>query len=675
MDFAQLSAHLTTLGVVLEPDAARRAALYVDYLDAAHLYFNTTLNAVAPGGLGAASYAFCQPALTSSNLLQELAEILDFYACPALDIRMTAAFQVPPGNGYTYAQYFDNEIFDAVPLNFTNNINAFRAAIPASATAIQQLAQNFMANVKQACDRIYSDRLALQNFYIDLDPQLTIDTLARIKSTGSDFHKGGKQVLILTFNITSPARSATPSKLKTIYKPSDLEADCLIVGDSTVINRVLHPTVFMASSLVEIYNARLATIKAGNPNFTGLPLKTYRLLPRNYLSAVPVANPMPIRDCYGYIEYLDNDISGTSSSVFGYYPWASSDYLLFNSENQAEIIRDFYRREGAFSALAGTFSLMDMHVENMRVMRRDPYPIDLEICLTTPVNDVTQTLLLGGFGGINGITVEGQDSLWRVANGNVAGGAYMEREYPTFYYQNRLWRVQTGGQQRTVPVDQPNLIEGFNDGMAVLSAAQAANDFNGWFARLANVTVRCLPYPTSTFKNLLIRALITGLDPALTLQQGIDVVLERFIRDEYNNYAQGANTELPRFLSLALTEAGVDYLTLDIPVFYHRIGTTDIMNSRGATMAIPQQVSVAGPGTPPMPATRMVPVQGVPNAVLNRATYYAAAPTPVIQASQVTILGAPMTSAPRATLLRNSINAFFIGANSNATVQRIVPRV
>ena len=64
--------------------------------------------------------------------------------------------------------------------------------------------------------------------------------LKKIKTTGNDFHKGGKQVLILTFQLAGPAAGGAgkPELGRVVYKPSAVEIDCRIVGDSATVNKV-----------------------------------------------------------------------------------------------------------------------------------------------------------------------------------------------------------------------------------------------------------------------------------------------------------------------------------------------------------------------------------------------------------------------------------------------------
>ena len=678
MDFAELETQLRNLGV--RPIDPLRASLYIDYLDQAKTYFHTTLAGQAPNGLGPA-YRFVQTALRSANLLQELADILDFFVSPAIDADLKRVFSAPPGNRYTYRQYFDNVILNNNAPTYDANVLSFRSRYPISRDALAGVFANFERNIKQACERIHADQAMLTILYQDLfEDDFAILHLSKIKSTGSDFHHGGQQVLILTFDVVESVDYGPPigvlprrGTLRVVYKPSDIEVDCLIAGDSAPVNRALG-NQFMAASLFEIYNTRLQAMKTANPAFTGLPLSTYRVLPRNYLSGVGNPAPLPIREAYGYIEYLDNDLSGTAPQVFGYYPFASSDYLIFRSDDETAIVTDFYRREGALCAVAGSFSLHDMHIENVRVMSRLPHLIDLEISLTSAVSEIESTLLLGRLGGITGINVDAQDFVWHVENPDTQGQAYLGRKYEDNYYQNRLWRSTADGRKQMVPIDRPNLVRGFNDGMSVLRAGQQNGDFNAWFARLDNVLVRYTPYGTSEFKNVRTQIFIDEVerDRGWTLQEAQQEYLIRLLTDKYDAFAAAGNrTALPDFVALTQEQSGPDYLNLDIPIFYHRIGTTGIVNSRGEAVPIPPTVTVQGKGVPPNPPTRQARVLGV-GGVLARDTFFPAPPTHnVVHQSQVTILGGPQYDA-RVNTLKISIGTYF-GDNTDNSAQAIVP--
>jgi hypothetical protein len=192
--------------------------------------------------------------------------------------------------------------------------------------------------------------------------------------------------------------------------------------------------------------------------------------------------------------------------------------------------------------------------------------------------------------------------------------------------------------------------------MAVLQACQQNNEFQVWFARLNNVIVRYLPYATPEFKAIRTSIFITQLDgnnPGAALNPTQDAVLRNVLTQKYNGFQQAGNPAAdPRFLSLDQAVSGPDYLNLDIPVFYHRIGTIEIVDSRGALVPIPPTVIIDAPGVNPNPPTQPADVAPPsPPGVLNRNTYFANQPTQtIVDQGQVQILGGGGFAAREQTL-------------------------
>ncbi len=214
MNFAQLNQKLKNLGV--QPKDVLRASLYIDYLERAQQFFHNTMAGAGQNGLGN-NYQYVQKAVRSSNLLKELAEVLEFFVAPAVNADLK---RLRP-RGWTYRYYFDNEILNLDDQKYQDNVKDFRANYPITAEALKQLATNFQNNILEACQRVIEDRALLTRFSTDLyRNSLVINSLDTIKSTGSDFHKGGKQVLILTFDITYTSHLQTKREtLKVVYKP------------------------------------------------------------------------------------------------------------------------------------------------------------------------------------------------------------------------------------------------------------------------------------------------------------------------------------------------------------------------------------------------------------------------------------------------------------------------
>jgi hypothetical protein len=581
MDFDELNRQLQELGV--KPKDELRAALYIDYLVQSKVFLWGLKSSLPDKG-----YAFVKNAVRSQNLLNELAEVLDFFVAPAVAADLKRAYADPPhglwhggDDGWTYRDYFENVILDKNEMRYQIKLEAFRKMYPITHHALDRLSNNFERNIAEMCTRVFKDRDLLIHFYRDLyNNSLNITSLDKIKSTGSDFHKGGKQVLILTFAITyqkAGTHAPTIEKLRVVYKPSDLEIDCLIAGDSAAVNRVV-PS-FMGKSLFEIYNSR-AVQSPGRES-----LDTYRILPRRFISAYKGKHPLPIREAYGYIQYLNHKVSVSGRMIFGleFLELGESDYLIFpDDKTKSEIIDKFYYKSGAFAALACTFSIGDMHCENIRVMKYSPYPIDLEVSVTKEVNDIRDTDLLtkDAVGGIDGLfSVE--KGGWAIAKPLAKGKASINREDKAEkHHQNRLWSVAHPGNKTPIPVSEAALLKGFTIGMTILSECQKTNAFDSWFARIQHVVVRYLIASTGDLAGIRDQCFLGN--PKLLPNQELRPTLEKLLQKEYKElekgYVQGDN---PNFIYPKLKQTEDDLLNLDIPVFYHRIGTSYIVDSLG----------------------------------------------------------------------------------------------
>jgi hypothetical protein len=621
---AALAAELAQMGVTpVDASDPNRALLYLPELRATRTFLTTTLAQAGAGGLGA-GYAFCSAALTSPNLLQELSEVLDFFIGPAVIEEIDRLNPNRAAPAFPTLNQFYNTIFDPADATYVTNRNTFLARYPVTQAAVAQLARNFQNNIFLACRRIVDDKATIEHFFADRYPFFFLRSLQEIKSTGSDFHKGGKQVLILRFAAVYSDRD-TPKvfQFRLVYKPSDLEIDCLIAGDSAAINAVI-PN-FMAESLVEIFND-LRSRQSAAPN--ALPLPTYRILPREYMRAQPAGNPpfAALPNLYGYIEYLSYD-APSGFSAWGYYPFGSSDFVIFRSAgSRPKQVTDFYQQAGELLALACTFSLMDLHFQNVRVRGYQPYLIDLEISIGTYVTDALQTLLLsraGGIGGFNGYELAGSSYQWIKEQPYGMRYETLSRDDETERFQNRLYKLNPT--RHLVQVEPFTLIRGLSDGLTILANAPGAR-FDVWWARLDNTLVRDLPYSTSEFRAL--RNQIFRDRPAGAWPATISVVINAQFVADYGTYvaslAPPAPPPPPKYLALAPNITNLDYQALDIPIFYRRVDQTNIVDSRGAAIPIPANVVINGVAQPSR---------------VGRATYYAAPLVPILRAQLQSITG------------------------------------
>lgn len=553
-----------------------RASVYLQELTNARDFFAQTMAGTGPRGLGK-NYSYVKRAVQDPALLTQLAELLDRYAVPAF----VAEFAANPG--ISYKQYFTNTILGA---QFAANVAQFRARNATVNDALTALAANFQNNILQMCQRVIRDRPAIETLFEGDFEILSLTGLIGIESTGSDFHKGGKQVLILTFSkLHSIGDVPTIGNMKVVYKPSDMEADCLIAGDSAAVNRVTRG--FMSASLVEMINQAVPGVARNHPNLKPVFLPTYKILPREYFSITnPALNPAPVREPYGYSEFLTYEHS-PGRSIYNYYPFGSSDFVIFPKQKPGPIIEKFYRQMGQLLAMACVFSITDMHLENVRVMGYEPHLIDLEISLTKANSSVATTGFFASAlgvdaGGINGDNLPNKEWDW----GFVGNPPELEREFKNKRYQNRLY---TSSGTRQIVEPQANwLLRGLMAGITVLASMQQAGRFASWFQRLNHVLVRALPFDTTFFSG--IRTVIffnnPQQNPRATLAATVQANLDAQLDQEGQDYLMNHPAE-PGFLALQQNHCAADYTNVDIPVFYHAIGTGDIFDSRGYTIAPP----------------------------------------------------------------------------------------
>ena len=652
MDLNKLSTEVAKFGIDFRfdgdpsnlPQAQRdlrrfRASLYLSYLkDISDYVTNVLAKPTAQGGLDG-DYSFCKTGLQSPALIGDLASVFDYWVTPAvMEALDTANIKSVAG----YQSYFNNRILNASDITWDTNVTAFLNSYPITKNALDQIAANFKLNIKTACERICRDRLAIQKLFSDDNQAVTLSSLKGIKSTGSDFHKGGQQVLILTFGVwwwIKPQKVPTPLQyfvpypwwdLKLVYKPADLAVDCLLVGDSTAVNRALAPAPpFMQRSLTEIFNRRVARLN--DPTME--PLPTYRILPMVTTSA---QTPPPIRTAYGYIQYLSYDFGGTYLSAKNVYPFGYSDYVIFPKQNAQSIITKFYRQVGEWTAICSTFSLTDLHIENVRAHEYQPHLIDLEISLTAPMAVVEDTDLFmvqeeNPIGGINGETLAGPN-YWKIStSGQGLITSIQSVRGAKKQQQNRL-RLFNG---QLVPIDKASLIEGLKNGLEVLRACQQDDDFDPWFTRLHHVLVRLIPYATPDWTTL--RQRIYELAPQggvnIPLGTTIDESLLYKFSEEYGAY-QVKRTPQPDFIVLdpsVVPGATAELTSFDIPTFYHQIDTTDILDSSGNPLTIPVNVTVQEDQPPPVQKASNIIPAGV---------YFAATPTTdIVKNGQVADLG------------------------------------
>jgi Domain of unknown function (DUF4135) len=481
--------------------------------------------------------------------------------------------------------------------------------------AVETVTINFQNNIKLACERIRNDWNAIESVFF---PGLAILHLSKIQTTGSDSHKGGKQVLILTFICDDN------SKGRVVYKPSAVEIDCRIVGDSSIFKRVKPGGYSQEHSLTELINdfAQL-TRKAEKRNFGYVPaaLPTYKILPYNNAS---------VPDAYGYIEFLTHEpsIPADSISDIAVDVEVVKDVAKLSADDveKADWITSsdldgvvFYHAWGGVMAMALAISLSDLHGQNIIVHRRLPHLIDLEDALKWPMESVEKTGLNSWFNRrevprgqpfivLNDGTVD-MDVEWGPPEAGPAKGI--------LYNQKSGGPVLLSGRGNVLNSHLAKaLVQGFVEVIEILATPEYNKDVQDWvrgldktIARFVNVMTSDLllygrdlyrhyvehrpPQPDHphSYDELQVEFKKTEKDGTLTTVT--DNIFREMVQkerkvwsDKPRAYRPQAWQRLPTFAIYHPDHAWLDYLNCDVPSFYHRLGSRDLLNSRGGVVEV-----------------------------------------------------------------------------------------
>jgi hypothetical protein len=546
----------------------KRAIIYYQYIKDAFNFFNGDKGR-AKLDLKPGDYAKVLPAFREKNFLLDLCKMLDAYIVDAVNDALT-------NSDKTYGLFFSDkgDLFKKYPVTVTE----FMQAYPRTFLAIETLWNHFTSNILKACQRIIADWKDLDAVFAPDWKVLTF--LSSIRSAGSDFHKGGQQVLFLAF-----ALSGSSDVCRIVYKPSDLEADCLIIGDTLAVNKV-YLSRFQNACLFEILNQ----LSRQHPDCRVEPFPTYKILPKNPGSRLKVVpdQPFPVRDSYGYIEFLSSE-EGKAPSNIDLYSSGRSDFQIFDHQNKANICHDFGTLLGQLAAVAAVFSISDLHMENLLVHNFRPYVIDLENSLTRKITSLADTEMYGGRTG----SVDGDYflELWRSSDDQAKsiGEIVVAKRR-----RNRLWQspMRLIG---TLDYCFSTILAIYNTMDLIHKSLQhGKNPFDPWFARLQEgVVVRIVPKGTDIFEALLQTVYKKNMkSPRDRIEAEFEAgTLEKFDQT-YLTWAPTPAESPPYFLCLQSENVSSDLVNLDVPVFYHRLNSSNVMNSNGKTIAIPQTVKI-----------------------------------------------------------------------------------
>lgn len=592
-----------------------RWPLYRDILDGSLTALNQTAGALPIAARALNDVALFQPLLEALDttaavgVAQDLAELRSWVIdsdreaptrgqLDAFVMRYLAGPTPPkprsPADAYTW--YITHFIEVEFPVNGAQPIRGrdlFLRRFPLTHHYLTRIAGQFCHNLGETIVRVNTDREILIRLFFPGATDLEIRT---IKSSGADTHKGGKQVLFLTFDLQN-AQGAPPTRGELVYKPSDVELDYRICGDSAALTAASnqHNPIGPEQGLVERVNRYIANEAERLP--------TYRILPRFPGSQLEEeGGALPIARSYGYIEFLSSNPPRQSNGLFDDRATdrdvAASDWLCANKQELAA----FFRTWGRWMALARLFSWGDLHEENVIAHRKRPWPIDFEISCTGPMTSLRGTQIVqrafnGGLDGDRPVHPPMRPFPDQTSNMRFNLEGLSGQRSPAL---NRVavrtdswWPFRTrDGWRRVFGVDNLTpIIAGMRSTYQIVAAHPA--DFVEWNTAVRRCIARFTPYGTGPYTKAL-RGM--AYSPENTRRQPPIA--------EHDNLAEWQAVVNPllgpvdpalwptnrpnRFLS-AYQHDYADFANHDVPAYYHRLDSPQLLNARGQTVVIPNE--------------------------------------------------------------------------------------
>lgn len=474
--------------------------------------------------------------------------------------------------------------------------------------AVLRRTRFFRTNIETLCQRLVDDWDDINDLFF---PNLVLKKLVGIGITGGDFHKEGKQVLILTFKAQAPRVTTrhghrrfgynthtrpTSQIVRLIYKPSDVELDYRLVGDSDAVHaNVNHLTaphltpdrqLSPAHSLFAAINREVLAhpIPLARP----LHLPTYRILPRNAGSRLAtVADPgggppiLPIARSYGYIEFLpfEPEAGGTANNPTVALDMAHPGDWCYVTQRQDQApgqvaLQEYYRIFGWYMAMGLILNFGDQHTENLRVHNRRPKLIDMEIIFKHRATEIQATMLQYHFGH----TPQGH-VLDCLNNENVL-----------------LCHDQNGVIQHTMgPSASVQMVAGFDEAMTWIGANP--NIFNTWLneGSMGDVVARYTPKATATYKaNMMGCFELDHIDqpmpnPANRATYMARTCFSKLYWEAICKWHEHGGRTFHGRPSFAIEEPDHDwacYLNTDAPAYYRRLGENELRNARGKIVRV-----------------------------------------------------------------------------------------
>lgn len=487
---------------------------------------------------------------------------------------------------------------------------------PKGMTLVDNTLHLYTTSIDLCMERINKDRDYLAQCFLDGNP---IESLVDFIITDSDPHKGGKRVAFLDFELRSGSEK---TKRRVVYKPSDVEIDYRIAGRNTAAIIQLFKRDFSKGSVPEPHESffeMLDRLQFESLNKTLadqwsqdedtkkqlealLALPTYVILPRNpgsRMTTDPKTQKLPVERSYGYLEYLTfqpmpPDLGPTMQALpllidyisnparWKLDPMAAkgqSDWIL-ETEDKA---KPAFRLWGRLMTIACVLLQTDLHHQNQRLHGFKPHIIDMENCLIKSCPAP---------GGQSGTLMP--EALVKVAAKSGPGGTSTEGTTNQLYLRRKGQPVQW--LSITEPVHALQVKEGIREALAVMSAHR--EEVANWVQAscLADVTVRHVAESTGNLTDGM-HSFISDLLSAANADKDPKILLQEFMEDRRDSavyiwkHAKSpyVKQDNPKY-GLELPDYnGRDFEDRNVPVFYRRAGSLDLLTWWGDTVAYKKQ--------------------------------------------------------------------------------------
>ena len=514
---------------------------------------------------------------------------------------------------------------------------------PLAQTLLNRVTSNFLKNLYTSISRVATDKAAIEACFLTGAP---IHAITCIQSTGSDFHKGGQQVLI--FDLAYADGRGAEKTVRLVYKPSDVEFDYRIAGRNRPeflaflkqnqsdrgypighksLYEMLNDAVFQTANqtiahwLSDRYGGDAAQLEAA------LKLPTYAILPRNPGSRLSTdSGDKGIRSSYGYIEYLEHNPEnsprippGTNPNPGELAAWIVQQYGKASEHTLSQldwITRSMvealicYRLWGRVIAIATVFQQTDLHHQNLRLKGRRPHVIDLENALVKTISGPNATGIPFNFE----LQLSGQI---RIKPGSRSGPVPLVDPSPLtleLFSQKQwsnsvLWLLGPGGDGSVLaepviarmapgpqakPMPALQLASGLAEALRLMAQPTQRQFITKWITDvgLQKVIVRNVVEATGDLSSAVAGFVGKCVDNQLHSETAILAAFcETRRKASFTNWQTLGNDMQNPFFALNNAQwHGADFFDLDVPSYYQQIQANDLLSSDGkiVTYIVPE---------------------------------------------------------------------------------------